>query len=115
MIRQDHFNQQHAMLLCSGDEYNAVTKYVNEALKKGCLTVYLPTNGDNNNNASHTPEMASSESIGYEENVNCGNLLTFDTRTFYNFALAGNLEPFEELKGTDRRGNRRKNWFPNKG
>src|SRR3712207_8964370 len=25
-------------------------------------------------------------------------LLTFDTGTFYNFALAGNLQPFEELK-----------------
>ncbi len=86
------------MLLCSGDEYNAVTKYVNEALKKGCLTVYLPTNGDNNNKASHTPEMASSESIGYEENVNCGNLLTFDTRTFYNFAVSWEPRTFEELK-----------------
>jgi hypothetical protein len=49
------------MLLCSGDEYNAVTKYVNEALKKGCLTVYLSITGDNNNNASHASEMASSE------------------------------------------------------
>ena len=74
------------------------SKYVNEALKKGCLTVYLPINGDNNNNASHTSEMASLESIAYEENVNRGNLLTFDTRTFYDLALAGNLEPFEELK-----------------
>ena len=93
-----HFNPRHAMLLCSGDDGNAATKYVNEALKKGCLTVYLPINRDNNNNASHTSEMASSESIGYEENVNRGNLLTFDTRTFYDIALAGNLEPFEELK-----------------
>ena len=30
--------------------------------------------------------------------MNRGNLLTFDTRTFYNFALAGDLQPFEELK-----------------
>ncbi len=30
--------------------------------------------------------------------MNQANLLTFDTRTFYKFALAGNLEPFEELK-----------------
>jgi hypothetical protein len=86
------------MVLYSSDEDNAATKYVNEALKKGCLTVYLPINGDNNNNASHPPEMASSESIAYEENVNRGNLLTFDIRTFYDIALAGNLEPFEELK-----------------
>lgn len=93
-----HFNQQHAMLLCSGDEDNAATKYVDEALKKGCLTVYLPINGANNDNASHTSEMASSERIAYEENVNRGNLLTLDMRTFYNLALAGDLQPFEELK-----------------
>ena len=86
------------MLLHSGDEDNAATKYVNEALKKGYLTVYLPVNGDNNNDASHASEMTSSESIAYEENVNRGNLLTLDTRTFYDNALAGNLEPFEELK-----------------
>ena len=93
-----HFNQQHVILLLSGDDDNAATKYVNEALKKGCLTIYLPINGDNNNNASHASEMASSESIAYEENVNRGNLLTFDTSTFYDNALAGSLEPFEELK-----------------
>ena len=86
------------MLLCSSDEDNAAAKYVNEALKKGCLTVYLPINGDYTNNASHLPEMASSESIAYEENVNRGNLLTLDIRTFYNLALAGDLQPFEELK-----------------
>jgi hypothetical protein len=93
-----HFNRQHAILLCFGDEDNAATKYVNEALKKGYLTVYLPINGDNNNNTSHTSKIALSESIDYEENVNRGNLLTFDTRIFYNYALTGNLQPFEELK-----------------
>jgi hypothetical protein len=93
-----HFNRQHAMLLCLGDEDNAATKYVNEALSKGYLAVYLPINGANNDNTSHASEMASSESIAYEENVNRGNLLTFDTRIFYNYALTGNLQPFEELK-----------------
>jgi hypothetical protein len=86
------------MLLYSGDEDNAATKYVSEALKKGCLTVYLSITGDNNNNASHASEMASLERIAYEENVNRGNLLTLDMRTFYNLALAGDLQPFEELK-----------------
>jgi hypothetical protein len=79
------------MLLYSGDEDNIATKYVNEALKKGYLTIYISINGD-------TPKIAPLEGIDYEENVNQGNLLTFDTRTFYKFALAGNLEPFEELK-----------------
>ena len=36
--------------------------------------------------------------MDYKENMNRGNLLTFDTGTFYNFALAGNLQPFDELK-----------------
>ena len=39
-----------------------------------------------------------SEIIDYNENVNRGNLLTLDIRSFYNFELAGNLEPFEDLK-----------------
>jgi hypothetical protein len=39
-----------------------------------------------------------SEIIDYEEHVNRGNLLTLDIRSFYNFALAGNMQPFEELK-----------------
>ena len=90
------------MLLSPSDNYkdDAATKYVNEALSKGYLTVYLPTNGeDKDNDASHHPsKIALSESINYEENVNRGKLLTFDTRTFYNFALAGDLQPFEELK-----------------
>ena len=86
------------MLRYRRDEEDAALKYVNEALSRGYLTVYLPTNRDNNNNTSHTSKIALSESMGYRENVNRGNLLTFDTRTFYNFALAGDLQPFEELK-----------------
>lgn len=104
MIRKPDFNehQQHAMLLNPSDDYrdDAATKYINEALSKGYLTIYLPINGNdnNNNNPSHLSKIPLSESINYEENVNRGNLLTFDTRTFYNFALAGDLQPFEELK-----------------
>jgi hypothetical protein len=87
------------MLLCRGDEENAVTKYVSEALRKGYLTIYIPLTGNNNNNSSpHLSEIALSERNDYEENMNRGNLLTFDTTTFYNFALAGDLQPFEELK-----------------
>ena len=94
-----HFNQhQHAMLLYRGDEENAVTKYVSEALKKGYLTIYLPLTTNNNNDTSHSIQNALSESLDYGENMNRGNLLTFDTGTFYNFALAGNFQPFEELK-----------------
>src|SRR3712207_3035062 len=99
-----HFNQQkHTMLLYPvDDEEDAIARYVNEALGRGQLTVYLPVNRDinnnNNNDASHSSQNALSESISYKENTNRDNLLTFDTKAFYNFALAGNLQPFEELK-----------------
>jgi hypothetical protein len=76
------------LLYRTSDGEDAITKHVNEALSRGYLTVYLPV--------KTAPLL--SESIKYEENVNQGNLLTFDTRTFYSFALAGSLESFEELK-----------------
>ncbi len=88
------------MLLSRSNEQNAGAEYVNEALKKGYLTIYLPINGSNNNNsgASHLSKTVLPESIEHEENMNRGNVLTFDMRTFYNFALTGDLQPFEELK-----------------
>jgi hypothetical protein len=89
--------QQHALVLHSADNNKAATKYVNEALSRGQLTVYVPVNTDNNNNTSHSSEIESGI-ISYEDNVNRGNLLTLDIRSFYNSALAGNMQPFEELK-----------------
>jgi hypothetical protein len=85
------------MLLYSSDhgEDKAVAKYVNEALKRGHLTVYIPINASNKR--SHISDLAS-EIIHYEENVSRGNLLTFDIRSFYNQALSENLQPLEELK-----------------
>jgi hypothetical protein len=83
------------MLLYSNDEDKAFTKYVNDGLSRGHLTVYVPINTDNN--ASHISKMAS-EIVNYEDDVNHGNLLTLDIRSFYNFALAGDLQPLEELK-----------------
>ena len=35
-------HQQHAMLLSHSDGQDAATRYVNEALGRGYLTVYLP-------------------------------------------------------------------------
>lgn len=89
---------RHIMLLYSRDEDNAVTKYVNEGLKRGYLTVYAPIN--TGNNASHLSNISKMTSgiVNYEDSVNCGNLLTFDTSAFYNSVLAGSVEPFEELK-----------------
>jgi hypothetical protein len=87
--------QQHSLLLHPPEDGKAATKYVNEALSRGQLTVYVPVNTDNN--TSHISEIAS-EIIDYEDNVNRGNLLTFDTGSFYHSLLAGNVQPFEELK-----------------
>ena len=86
-------HQQHAILLYRhGDDQDTPTTYVNEALNRGYLTIYLPIT-----------KTSLSKSIDYEEKeeknaVNRDNLLTIDIRTFYNFALAGDLQPFEELK-----------------
>jgi hypothetical protein len=84
------------MLRFSQDEDRASKRYIDGALRRGQLIVYIPINTDNNT-TSHISEIES-EIINYEENVNRGNLLTFDTRFFYNSVLAGNTEPFEELK-----------------
>jgi hypothetical protein len=36
--------------------------------------------------------------MDYKENVIRGNILICGKRTFYSFALAGPLQPFEELR-----------------
>jgi len=88
-------HEQHAILLFS-DTRNEPIKYVNEALRRGQLTVYAPVN--TSNDASQHISEIDSEIINYEDNVNRGNLLTLDTKSFYNSELAGNTEPYEELK-----------------
>jgi hypothetical protein len=90
--------QQHAMLLYSNGDSTSSAKCVRDALDKGQLTVYVPVIGDNNNNNTSHISGIPSEIVDYPDNVNDGNLLTLDTRPFYNLALAGNVEPFEELK-----------------
>ncbi len=83
------------MLFYSNDgEDKAAAKYVNEGLRRGYLTAYLPVN---TYNISQQPEIVT-DIINYKDNVNRGNLLTLDIMPFYNFALAGNMEPFEEFK-----------------
>ena len=85
----------HAMLLYSQDQDKGATKYVNEALRRGHLTVYVPVN--TYNSSLQVSKMASGL-VDYEDNMNRGNLLTLDIRSFYNSALGGNVQPFEELK-----------------
>jgi hypothetical protein len=73
-----------------GDE--VAVKYVNEALMRENLTIYMPANTDDNNNTniSCTSKIAS-KIMNYEDKVNRGNLLALDVGSFYSFALYGNL------------------------
>ena len=90
---------QHAMLLCSKDDGGAdelALKYVNEALMREHLTIYISANIDNNNLSGISER--TSKIINYEDKVNQGNLLTLDLRPFYDSALAGDEQAFEELK-----------------
>jgi hypothetical protein len=90
--------EQHSLVLhLPGDNGKTASKYVNEALRRGQMTVYVPVGTDNNDNNSQSSRIES-EIINYEESVNRGNLLTLDIRSFYSSALAGDLQPFEELK-----------------
>jgi len=92
-------SERHALVLHSAGENNkAVTKFLNESLSRGQLTIHVPVNTDNNYNTTSYSSKIESEIMNYEDNVDRGNLLTFDTRAFYNSALAGNVQPFEELK-----------------
>jgi hypothetical protein len=83
----------------SDDPDKAPIKYLNEALSSEQLTVYVPVDTDNatDNNTERVSKMASGIT-NYEDHVNHGNLLTLDIRSFYNSVLAGNVQPFEELK-----------------
>lgn len=87
---------QHAMLLYNDDANpdDTMIRYVNDALKEGHLVVYMPID---ENYASDRSRVASAIT-NYEENVNRGNLCTLQTRRFYEDAIAGNLDLFEELK-----------------
>jgi hypothetical protein len=91
---------QHALHVYSSDDAGkAPTRYLNEALSSEQLTVYVPVDIDNatDNHTERISEMASGIT-NYEDHVNHGNLLTLDIRSFYNSVLAGNVQPFEELK-----------------
>jgi hypothetical protein len=85
-------SRQHAMLLYANDAIadTAMIKYVNEALKKGHLVVYIPI--------SFEASKMASEIENYEENVKRGNLFTLKTTPFYESAIRGSMDVFEELK-----------------
>ncbi len=61
--------------------------------------MYVPVDTDSALGNSTVPMSKMVSGISnYEDNVNRGNLLTLDIRSFYNAISAGNVQPFEELK-----------------
>jgi hypothetical protein len=92
-------NQHVLLVYCSDKDERAPTKYVNEALSRGQLTVYVPLDAENRkeNSTIRYSKMASKIS-NYQDNVNRGNLLTLDIQSFYNFVVDENMQPFEEMK-----------------
>jgi hypothetical protein len=94
--------RQHAMLRYSnnggGDSHGLAIRYVNEALSREHLTIYISANTDNIVNISGIPERNTSKIINYEDKVNRGDLLTLNYESFYKYALDGNMQPLEELK-----------------
>jgi hypothetical protein len=56
--------EQHALVLHPPEDGKAATKYANEALRRGQLTVYVPITTDNN--ASYISDIASGI-VNYEE------------------------------------------------
>ena len=87
---------EHVMLLHvnDADHIEAAIGYINDALKKGQLAVYGSVHLDDE---SHTCRLSSRIS-DYEKNIDTGNLLVLNLRKFYEFALTGNFEPFEDLR-----------------
>lgn len=87
---------EHVMLLHVNEtnSIEAAIGYINGALKKGQLAIYGSVHIDDE---SHKCSLSSRIS-DYEKNVDKGNLLVVNLREFYEFALAGELEPFEDLK-----------------
>ena len=64
-------------------------------MSRGHFTIYVPIHAEND--TLHTSQLAPGIS-NFEDNINGGNLLTLDIQSFYGSLLAGNVQPFEELK-----------------
>ncbi|MFY3740835.1 MAG: hypothetical protein HMLIMOIP_001280 [Candidatus Nitrosomirales archaeon] len=84
------------MLLYSADEdlNEAVINYINQALKQGQLTVYASVDAKD---PLHMDKIAPNIA-DYQGNIERGDLLLVKLYSFYERALTGDLEPFDDLK-----------------
>lgn len=84
------------MLLYNADDdrNDAAVNYINEALKKGQLAVYASVNAKD---AVHMDKICS-KITDYDGHIEQGDLMVVRLGSFYERALIGNLEPFEDLK-----------------
>lgn len=87
---------RHVMLLYETDDarLESVTSYITDALAKDDLAVYASVHADN---ALHISKITS-KIANYNVNIEQGNLLILNIKNFYSRALAGDLEPFKDLK-----------------
>lgn len=86
----------HVMMLYDDDRTRSAVmlKCINGALEKGQMAVYASVDAGS---ASHMSKI-SSKIDGYVESVKKGNLLVVNLSQFYERALAGDLDPFRDLK-----------------
>lgn len=87
----------HVMLLYDNDQARdeMATHYINEGIDKGQLVIYASVEAED---PVHLAKLALAVPE-YEENIGQGNLLIVSLKQCYENALAGNLSPFEDIKG----------------
>jgi hypothetical protein len=85
------------MLLYDNDQARdeMATHYINEGIDKGQLVIYASVEAED---PVHLAKLALAVPE-YEENIGQGNLLIVSLKQCYENALAGNLSPFEDIKG----------------
>lgn len=87
---------EHVMLLYDYEEQRdkIAIDYINEGLSKGQLAVYASVYASD---ALHMSKILP-RITDHEQNINHGNLLILSLGRFYKRALAGDLEPFRDLR-----------------
>lgn len=89
-------SREHVMFLYDNDDTRneAAINYINDGLRKGQMAIYASVHA---NDKSHMSKI-SSKIMDYAENIELGSLLILNLNTFYQRALAGDLEPFKDFK-----------------